>query len=115
MRHIEVRELWLQKEVLKGVVQVVKVPGEQNPADLMTKFLSKADIESRLQRMNVGALRGNDVKAEKRVPPEVKKSEKLIDDRWADAGGGGGGEEDEAAETLAWWLHGSAGGYRGRG
>ena len=36
MRHIEVRDLWLQKEVLKGAVEVRKIPGETNPADLMT-------------------------------------------------------------------------------
>ena len=30
MRHIEVRDLWLQKEVLKGAVEVRKIPGETN-------------------------------------------------------------------------------------
>ena len=38
MRHIEVRDLWLQREGMRGQVVVLKVPGEDNPADLMTKF-----------------------------------------------------------------------------
>ena len=53
MRHIEIRELWLQKEVLEGKVKVVKVLGTENPADLMTKVLTKAEIEERLGRMGM--------------------------------------------------------------
>eukprot|EP00973_Karenia_brevis_P090933 12405094-Karenia_brevis.AAC.1 len=37
MRHLEIRGLWLQKEVHDGKLVVEKVPGESNPADLMTK------------------------------------------------------------------------------
>ena len=55
MRHIEVRDLWLKEDVRKGMVAVEKVKGEGNPADLMTKFLGKADVEERLRRMNVEA------------------------------------------------------------
>ena len=53
MRHIEIRELWLQKEVLEGKVKVVKVLGTENPADLMTKVLTKTEIEERLGRMGI--------------------------------------------------------------
>ena len=53
MRHIEIRDLWLQKEVLEGKVLVSKVLGTENPADLMTKLLSKAEIVSRLKGMNL--------------------------------------------------------------
>ena len=38
MRHIEVRDLWLKEEVRKGMVVVAKMKGDENPADLMTKF-----------------------------------------------------------------------------
>ena len=38
MRHIELRELWLQKEVGEGKVIVRNVSGHRNPADAMTKF-----------------------------------------------------------------------------
>ena len=38
MRHIEIRDLWLQKEVKEGKVIVHKIPGIEDPADLMTKI-----------------------------------------------------------------------------
>ena len=53
MRHIEVRHLWLQNEILKKAVKMVKVEGEENPADLMTKYLSEKDISKCLDGMNV--------------------------------------------------------------
>ena len=53
MRHIEIRDLWLQKEVLEGKVLVSKALGTENPADLMTKLLSKQEIISRLGGMNL--------------------------------------------------------------
>lgn len=53
MRHIEIRDLWLQKEVREGKLKVVKVLGVENPADLMTKILNVKEIEERLMRMNI--------------------------------------------------------------
>ena len=53
MRHIEVRELWLQEEVRKGKVVVKKVAGVENPADLMTKFLSKSEVVEKLKMMSI--------------------------------------------------------------
>jgi hypothetical protein len=53
MRHIEVKELWLQREVGEGRVRVRKVKGEENPADLMTKILKLEEIRSRLSRMGL--------------------------------------------------------------
>ena len=38
MRHIEVRYLWLQNDVLRKAVKVVAVKGEENPADLKVPF-----------------------------------------------------------------------------
>jgi hypothetical protein len=53
MRHMETRYLWLQGEVLKKKVVVSKVKGDENPADLMTKYLSEKDISKCLHKMNV--------------------------------------------------------------
>ena len=53
MRHLDIRDLWLQKEVAEGKVVVSKVVGNSNPADLMTKVLNKADIEERLKGMGL--------------------------------------------------------------
>ena len=56
MRHIEIRDLWLQKEAREGKLEVSKVPGGENPADLMTKILTKKEICERLGRMNIAVV-----------------------------------------------------------
>ena len=53
MRHVEIRDLWLQKEVREGKVLVHKVVGTENPADLMTKILTASEIGDRLRGMNI--------------------------------------------------------------
>ena len=53
MRHLEIRDLWLQKEVAEGKVKVFKTPGSENPADLMTKILSWGEIVARLSFMSL--------------------------------------------------------------
>ena len=55
MRHLEIRDLWLQAEVEQGRLVVHKVKGDQNPADLMTKVLSLGDVVDRLGWMNLRA------------------------------------------------------------
>ena len=51
------QDLRLQKEVAEGRVEVSKIRGEENPANVMTKILGIADIESRLARMNMRVVR----------------------------------------------------------
>ena len=60
MRHLQIRDLWLQKEVREGRVEVSKIPGESNPADLMTKVLTVSEIKSRLSRMNIEMFSGHE-------------------------------------------------------
>ena len=62
MRHIEVRDLWLQREVLRGRVEVRKIPGESNPSDLLTKYLHVDAIKEHLNRMSIEVVQGNRVK-----------------------------------------------------
>ena len=63
MKHIEIRDMWLQKEVRDGKVQVSKVPGDKNPADLMTKILNTRDIQVRLNKMGLVATWIKDMEA----------------------------------------------------
>ena len=42
MRHLATRQLWLQDELREGRLEVMKVPSNQNPADLMTKWFTTA-------------------------------------------------------------------------
>ena len=53
MRHIEVKDLWLQEAVCRGRVKLQKVDGVKNPADLFTKYLTSAEIERHLKFLNI--------------------------------------------------------------
>ena len=53
MRHLEIRDLWLQREVGLGKVVVLKIEGTKNPADLMTKILTVKEIGDRLRNMSI--------------------------------------------------------------
>ena len=44
LRHLETGYLWLQAAVAKKRLQVRKVSGTENPADLFTKYLTNADM-----------------------------------------------------------------------
>jgi hypothetical protein len=51
IRHMAVPFLWLQDKVGKGELSLVKVPGCENPSDLMTKHLSGPDLKKCLNRL----------------------------------------------------------------
>ena len=53
MRHLDIRDLWLQKEVEEGRLVVTKISGLFNPADLTTKVLTVNEIEDRLKGMGL--------------------------------------------------------------
>ena len=58
MKHLEIRDSWLQTEVREGKVVVHKVLGTENPSDLRTKILNAAEISERLEGMNLEAVLG---------------------------------------------------------
>ncbi len=45
VRHIEVRELWVQHRVAKGELEIKKVRGEENVADGLTKHAERAKMD----------------------------------------------------------------------
>ena len=49
MRHIEVRELWVQERVARGELKIVKVRGEDNVAAGLTKHVDKEQMEQYLK------------------------------------------------------------------
>eukprot|EP00973_Karenia_brevis_P033263 4589440-Karenia_brevis.AAC.1 len=53
MKHLEIRDLWLQKEVYDGKLVGEKIPGAENLADLMAKVLRVKEISSRLKSMSI--------------------------------------------------------------
>ena len=48
VRHLEVRELWLQDRVAKGELQVKKVRGEDNLADILTKHVGRETLDKHM-------------------------------------------------------------------
>ena len=53
LRHLDLQYLWLQEAVRSGRLQMKKVAGKWNPADLMTKFLSQPDIVAKMSRLGM--------------------------------------------------------------
>ena len=48
VRHLEVRTLWPQDEVDRGLIQVAKIAGQTNPADVCTKYLDGRRLQEML-------------------------------------------------------------------
>jgi len=53
MRHIDVRQLWLQSEVQAKRVMVRKISTEQNPADVLTKAVTPQKLQQMLPRIGL--------------------------------------------------------------
>ena len=45
VRHLDIGILWLQEQQLRRVIEMTKVPGTRNPADLMTKHLGREMLD----------------------------------------------------------------------
>ena len=58
LRHLETGYLWLQSAVAKRRLQVRKVNGAENPADLFTKYLSSADMWKHIEYMQMTSEEG---------------------------------------------------------
>jgi hypothetical protein len=63
MRHLETRHLWLQSRVASREVVLGRVAGEDNPADLLTKYHHVRDVRRHLQTMSIGWIARNRVSA----------------------------------------------------
>ena len=61
VRHLDVGALWLQEQHLREVIEFVKVSGTANPADLMTKHLSRDLIDQYMVHMGVALREGRAV------------------------------------------------------
>ena len=48
IRHIEVNQLWLQEKVNNGTIEIEKVKGEINRADVLTKFKDGESLKRQL-------------------------------------------------------------------
>jgi hypothetical protein len=58
VRHLAVGQLWIQELVRECAVELYKVKGELNPADLLTKPLARAALDGHLERLRLCRLSG---------------------------------------------------------
>ena len=58
LRRLETGYLWLQAAVRAKKLQIRKVLGTENPADLLTKHLSSADMWKNIERLHMGPEEG---------------------------------------------------------
>jgi hypothetical protein len=58
IRHLATTDLWIQDKVRSRVLELVKVLGTENPADVLTKYVAKATMEAALARLNLLRLNG---------------------------------------------------------
>ena len=52
VRHLETNQLWIQDRVRKGDLTITKVPGEENIADALTKYVSRDQIVWHMDQVN---------------------------------------------------------------
>ena len=53
VRHIEVSELWIQDAVRNKVLTVNKAKGDDNPADILTKYIEQGKIHQHCHGMRL--------------------------------------------------------------
>ncbi len=58
IRHLDNRELWIQEKVAKGQVVLKKVPGKENLADILTKHVSRAELDKAMKTIGLERRRG---------------------------------------------------------
>ena len=58
VKHLETRTLWVQEKVDQGTIKIKKIDGNHNVADVLTKYLSAAKLQSLLAGLPVTALEG---------------------------------------------------------
>ena len=53
VRHLAVSQLWVQERLRAGGFTLHKVPGDSNPADILTKVVARALLDRHLGRMTL--------------------------------------------------------------
>ena len=52
-RHTDLRFLYLQHLVKSGTTRILKIPGDQNTADVLTKYVTAETLRSHLEQLGL--------------------------------------------------------------
>ena len=63
MRHLDVGALWLHEQALRRAVELMKVKGTSNAADLMTKHLAREQVQQFVEALNLDCRDGHSATA----------------------------------------------------
>ena len=58
VRHLATTDLWIQDKVRSRVIDLVKILGTENPADVLTKYVNRQNMESATAKMGLRTLAG---------------------------------------------------------
>ena len=53
IRHLDVTDLWIQDNIGSKIIQVAKVLGTENLADVLTKYVDRSSLEAAMGRMQM--------------------------------------------------------------
>ena len=53
IRHLATADLWIQEKVRSGQIELIKIPGKENPGDVFTKYVDKVTMENALLKMSL--------------------------------------------------------------
>jgi hypothetical protein len=90
IRHLDVDTLWMQDLAAKEHIDIRKIPGDKNVADLMTKHLNLGKIDDYCHRINVMFREGRSEKSAKLYMIREKGDKRGGEDAWGQRGGEGG-------------------------
>ena len=54
IRHLHVSDLWVQDRLRRGDFKLTKIPGAENPADLLTKHVPREVMMKHVTFMGIG-------------------------------------------------------------
>ena len=63
LRHLDCEDLWVQSKVRSKDVELCKVLGAANPADILTKYVDAKTLQGALQRVNMISKEGRPASA----------------------------------------------------
>ena len=68
MKHVDVRKLWIQDVVRPGRIGIVKIPGGENAANVLTKRLDGLAVAKCVRRLGCAMAGGR-----RKLAPDVNR------------------------------------------